>query len=55
MNVKRYLELVIIQKQDLLTFEEQEEYIAISTELFNLMLSADKQTEDILQKMMETK
>ena len=55
MNIKRYLELVIIQKQDLLTFEEQEEYIAISTELFNLMISADDTTEDILQKMMETK
>lgn len=55
MNVKRYLELRVIQDQDLLTFEEQEEYIAISTELFNLMLNADKQTENILQKMMETK
>jgi hypothetical protein len=55
MNIKRYLELAIIQKQDLLTFEEQEDYIAISTELFNLMISADETTEDILQKMMETK
>ena len=55
MNIKRYLELRTIQNQDLLTFEEQEDYIAISTELFNLMISADETTEDILQKMMETK
>jgi hypothetical protein len=51
MNIKRYLELAIIQKQDLLTFEEQEEYIAISTELFHTMLQTDEQVKDILKRL----
>ena len=51
MNIKRYLELSIIQQQDLLTFEEQEEYIAISTEFFNLMLQSDEEVKDILKRL----
>ena len=51
MNIKRYLELAIIQKQDLLTYEEQEEYIAISTELFNVLLNTDEEVKDILKRL----
>jgi hypothetical protein len=53
MNIQRYLELAIIQKQDLLTFEEQEEYIAISTELFQLMLNSDEEVKNILKRLKE--
>lgn len=51
MNIKRYLELRTIQNQDLLTFEEQEEYIEISTELLNIMLQTDEQVKDILNRL----
>ena len=40
-DTKRYMELSAIQSQDLLTFEEQEEYIAISTrKLYRMMKEA---------------
>lgn len=35
---RRYSELAAIQSQDLLTFEEQEEYIAISTRILYRMV-----------------
>ena len=53
MNIKRYLELAIIQKQDLLTYEEQEEYIAISTELFHTMLESNEKVKEILKRLGE--
>lgn len=53
MNIKRYLELAIIQKQDLLTFEEQEDYIAISTELFHTMLESNEEVKEILKRLGE--
>jgi len=34
----RYFELAAIQSQDLLTFEEQEEYIEISTKVLYRMM-----------------
>ena len=37
-DTQRYFELAAIQSQDLLTFEEQEEYIAISTRILYRMM-----------------
>jgi hypothetical protein len=53
MNIKRYIELATIQQQDLLTFEEQEEYIAISTEMMNLILSSNEEAQNILKRLSE--
>ena len=46
--VQRYLELADLQKHDLLTYQEQEEYIAISTEILNNMLTTDIEVQNIL-------
>jgi len=51
MNIKRYEELAEIQKQDLLTFEEQEEYIAISTEILYTMMKTNKEVNDIFVRL----
>jgi hypothetical protein len=51
MNIKRYEELSEIQKHDILTFEEQEEYIAISTELLYNMIENDEIVNDILKRL----
>ena len=51
MNVKRYLELAAIQKETLLSFSEQEELIAISTEFLYTMLASDKEANDILVRL----
>ena len=50
MNVKRYYELEEIQKYDLLTYEEQEEYIAICTELMYNIIENDEIVNDILKR-----
>ena len=50
MNIKRYEELSEIQKHDILTYEEQEEYIAISTELLYNMIENDEIVNDILKR-----
>jgi hypothetical protein len=51
MNIKRYEELAEIQKQDLLAFEEQEEYIAISTEILYNMMENEEIVKDILMRL----
>ena len=51
MNIKRYEELAEIQKHDILTYEEQEEYIAISTELLYNMIENDEIVNDILMSL----
>ena len=51
MNLKRYEELSEIQKIDLLTFEEQEEYIAISTEILYNMMENEEIVKDILTRL----
>jgi hypothetical protein len=51
MNIKRYEELSEIQKHDILTYEEQEEYIAISTELLYNMIENDEIVNDILMRL----
>lgn len=51
MNIKRYEELSEIQKHDILTYEEQEEYIAISTELLYNMIENDEIVNDILKRL----
>lgn len=51
MNLKRYEELAEIQKIDLLTFEEQEEYIAISTEILYNMMENEEIVKDILTRL----
>lgn len=51
MNIKRYEELAEIQRQDLLTFEEQEEYIAISTEILYTMMKTNKTVNDVLRRL----
>lgn len=49
--VQRYLELADLQKHDLLTYQEQEEYIAISTEILNNMLTTDIEVQNILKRL----
>lgn len=51
MNIKRYEELSEIQKHDILTFEEQEEYIAISTEILYNMMENEQIIQDILMRL----
>jgi hypothetical protein len=51
MNIKRYEELAEIQKHDILTFEEQEEYIAISTEILYNMMENEQIIQDILMRL----
>ena len=51
MNDKRYEELAEIQKHDLLTYEEQEEYIALSTEILYKMMQNDEVVKDILTRL----
>lgn len=51
MNIKRYEELSEIQKYDILTFEEQEEYIAISTEILYNMMENEQIIQDILMRL----
>ena len=51
MNIKRYEELAEIQKHDLLTPEEQAEYIAISTEILYTMMKTDEDVTDILARL----
>jgi hypothetical protein len=51
MNIKRYEELAEIQKHDLLTTEEQEEYIAISTEILYTMMKTNQNVKDILIRL----
>ena len=51
MNIKRYEELSEIQKHDILTYEEQEEYIAISTELLYNMIENDEIVNDRLMRL----
>lgn len=51
MNLKRYEELAEIQKHDILTFEEQEEYIAISTEILYNMMENEEIVKDILTRL----
>jgi hypothetical protein len=51
MNVKRYEELAEIQKHDLLTYEEQEEYIALSTEILYNMMENEQIIQDILMRL----
>lgn len=51
MNIKRYEELAEIQKHDLLTPEEQEEYIAISTEILYDMMKNNTIVNDILTRL----
>lgn len=43
-NVERYLALAEIQKVTMLTYDEQEEMIAISTQLLYEMLKSDEVT-----------
>ena len=50
-NINRYQELAMIQRETLLTLEEQEEMIAISTEILNKMLSTDIEVQDILKRL----
>ena len=51
MNIKRYEELAEIHKHDLLTLEEQEEYIAICTEILYDLMKNDKEIKDILCRL----
>jgi hypothetical protein len=51
MNIKRYHELAEIQKHDLLTPEEQAEYIAISTKILYAMMKTDEDVTDILMRL----
>jgi hypothetical protein len=51
MNIERYQELVAIQKETLLSFKEQEELIAISTEFLYTMMASDKEANDILVRL----
>lgn len=44
-NVERYLELADIQKVSMLTYAEQEEMIAISTQFLYELLKTDEATE----------
>lgn len=54
MNLKRYGELAEIQKHDILTYEEQEEYIAISTEILYNMMENEEIVKDILTRLGKT-
>ncbi len=51
MNIKRYEELAEIHKHDLLTLEEQEEYIAICTEILYDLMKNDKEINDVLCRL----
>ena len=51
MNNKRYEELAEIHKHDLLTLEEQEEYIAICTEILYDLMKNDKDINDVLCRL----
>jgi hypothetical protein len=51
MNIKRYEELAEIQKHDLLTPEEQAEYIAISTKILYTMMKTNEDVTDILTRL----
>ena len=51
MNIERYLELAAIQKVTLLSFDEQEEMIALSTEFLYTMMASDKEVNDILGRL----
>ena len=44
-NVERYLQLADIQKVSALSYDEQEEMIAISTQFLNELLRRDEATE----------
>jgi hypothetical protein len=44
-NVERYLQLAEIQKVTVLTYDEQEEMIAISTQFLNELLKKDEALE----------
>jgi hypothetical protein len=50
-NIKRYEELAEIQKHDLLTLEEQEEYIAICTEILYDLMKNNKDINDVLCRL----
>ena len=49
-NVERYLQLADIQKVSALTYDEQEEMIAISTQFLNELLKKDEVT-DIMKRL----
>jgi len=49
-NVERYLALAEIQKVTTLTYDEQEEMIAISTQFLNELLKKDEVT-DIMKRL----
>ncbi len=49
-NVERYLTLAEIQKVTTLTYDEQEEMIAISTQFLNELLKKDEVT-DIMKRL----
>jgi hypothetical protein len=49
-NVERYLVLADIQKVSALTYDEQEEMIAISTQFLNELLKKDEAT-DIMKRL----
>lgn len=48
MNVKRFNQLLDISNVTFLTFDEQEEFIALSTEMMYHMLETEKIVDDIL-------
>ena len=48
MNVKRFNQLLDISNITFLTFDEQEEFIALSTEMMYHMLETEKIVDDIL-------
>jgi hypothetical protein len=50
MNLKRFNELLDISNVTFLTFDEQEEFITLSTEMMYHMLETDKIVDDILNK-----
>lgn len=50
-NIERYQELATIQKETLLSFDEQEEMIAISTEILYDLLENNDEVSDILQRL----
>lgn len=49
-NVERYLQLADIQKVSALSYDEQEEMIAISTQFLNELLKKDEAT-DIMKRL----
>ena len=51
MNVKRYQELAAIQKVTLLSFDEQEEMIALSTDYLYEMLARNDKVNAVLKRL----